>query len=436
MINDLDKLRSGTLTPLLAALILYSPIALSGCERVPRRSVAKAKAGRKALPDDGQTVETVKVQSLQLSRNAKIQAELLPFRDVAIRARVQGFVEKIYVDRGAHVAKGDRLADISAPEIEANYQESLSKCAAARVSLQESRSKIEGLSADLEEEQAKRRKAEVNLGRIREAAKTEGAIAPVDIENAESELAAAGARVRSATLAVEAARSRLLSDQEGLHASEQGLKALEELKGYLHIRAPFSGIVTERNVHEGCLVGGNSGNLALLRLQQVSPLRLTVPVPESLVAGLKEGVAMKCSVPAHVGQTFQGTVSRIGHSLDPRSRTMIVELDVPNPGNELEPGMCAEVSWLMQRPSKTLFVPASAVFNEEDQSYILGVYHGRTRKLSVVRGLTMGSMVEVVGPIARGDEVVLNPQTSAPNSLVRTHLIEPPPLPLTASDEH
>jgi membrane fusion protein, multidrug efflux system len=177
--------------------------------------------------------------------------------------------------------------------------------------------------------------------------------------------------------------------------------------------APFDGVITERNVHTGSLAGpsGAAGAPPMLRLQQVSRLRLVVPVPEGEVAGVSPGVNVTFTVPAFPGEIFAGAVARIGHSIDPRTRTMPVELDVNNPSLRLAPGMLPQVSWPTRRPRPSLLVPASAVTVTTERSFVIRIRDGIAEWVDVTRDASVNQygtdMVEVFGELAPGDRIAV-----------------------------
>jgi membrane fusion protein (multidrug efflux system) len=160
-------------------------------------------------------------------------------------------------------------------------------------------------------------------------------------------------------------------------------------------------------VHPGALVGPGSGSAGpLLELEQVSRLRLVVPVPESEVAAVRRGTRVEFRLPAYPGRTFNGIVARIDRSLDPKTRTMAVELDISNPRNELSPGMYPEVSWPSRSAVQLLFVPASAVVTTTERTFVIRVRNGRAEWVDVRKGPVAGDMVQVLGPLSPDDLVV------------------------------
>src|SRR5262249_10864939 len=150
--------------------------------------------------------------------------------------------------------------------------------------------------------------------------------------------------------------------EKAANAARAAIQPLRDLLAYLKITAPFEGVVTERIVHPGALVGNAGANEEpLLTIQQVSRLRMVVPVPEEDVSGIVDGGAVTFAVPAWPEREFSGKIARVSHVLDPKTRTMAVELDVFNRDGSLAPGMYPTVRWPVRRVKRSLWVPKSAV---------------------------------------------------------------------------
>lgn len=322
------------------------------------------------------SVETTRVVSQTLEKMISIPADLTPYQGVNLNARVQGFVESIAVDRGSWVKRGQSLAKLSAPELRAQRLEAEAKLQAVR--------------AQETEAEAKTVAAQSTYDRLKAASATPGVVAGHDVEIAERTLEAARAHVNA------------LKGSGG--AAEAAVRAIAEMEGYLELTAPFDGVITERNVHPGSLVGPSTG--PLLRIEQVSRLRLTVPVPETHVATIVRGTRVDFKVAAFPDQTFQGIIARPAHTLDMKMRSMLVELDVANPKLTLASGMFAEVQWPVSRAQTTLFVPTSAVVRTSERQIVVRVRNGVAEWVDVRRGEVNGDVIEVFGDLREGDVVV------------------------------
>jgi len=295
---------------------------------------------------------------------------------VNLNARVSGFVESLAVDRGSWVKRGQLLARISAPEPRAQRAEAAAK--------------LQAIRAQEAEAEAKAVTAQSTYDRLKAASATPGVVAGNDLEIAERSLEAARAHVNA------------LKGSGG--AAEAAVKAVAETEAYLQVSAPFDGVITERNVHPGSLVGPSTG--ALLRIEQVSRLRLTVPVPETYVGTITRGTKVEFRVSAFPDQAFQGVIARPSHSLEMKTRSMLVELDVENPKQVLAPGMFAEVQWPVSRAQNSLFVPRTAVVRTSERQFVVRVRDGVAEWVDVRRGELNGEVIEIFGDLRAGDEVI------------------------------
>jgi RND family efflux transporter MFP subunit len=322
------------------------------------------------------SLETAKVVSQALEKTITIPGDLTPYQGVNLNARVPGFVESIAVDRGSWVKRGQRLGTLSAPELRAQRLEAEAKFQAVR--------------AQEAEAEAKTVAAQSTHDRLKAASATPGVVAGHDVEIAERTFEAARAHVNA------------LKSSGG--AAEAAIKAVAEMEAYLELTAPFDGVITERNVHPGSLVGPSTG--PLLRIEQVSRLRLTVPVPETYVGTITRGTKVDFRVSAFPDQTFQGVIARPAHTLDMKTRSMLVELEVANPKLTLASGMFAEVQWPVSRAGASLFVPTSAVVRTSERQFVVRVRNGMAEWVDVRRGELNGDVIEVFGDLREGDVVV------------------------------
>jgi RND family efflux transporter MFP subunit len=335
-----------------------------------------AAAGVSAL--QAQPVETVKVAEQRVERKTRLPGELLPFLKVTLQARVSGFVESVAVDRGSAVKAGDTLVRLSAPELAAQIAEAEAKVVEAE--------------SKRAEAQARLAAAESTLQRLKEASATPGVVAANEIVVAEKETEAIRALINSLDTAAVAARA--------------AVKPLREMQSYLEAKAPFDGVVTERRIHPGALAGPAAGNPALLEIEQVSRLRLVVAVPEVDTGAISRNGAVTFKVPAYPGRTFRGTVARISRSLDAGTRSMPVEVDVNNASGALAPGMYAEVEWPVRRTAASLLVPPEAVVTTTERTFVVRVSGGKAEWVNVSKGALAGELVEVMGALRAGDEIV------------------------------
>lgn len=295
-------------------------------------------------------LEVVSVVSRQSESATHLEGELVPYEAVALFSKVAGFVSKVPVDRGSIVKGGDVLVVISAPELAAQRAEAQAKLQAERGT----------------------------FDRLKAASQTPGAVAGNELELREA----------------------------AVHAEEARVQSLRTLEQYLIVRAPFDGVVTQRNIHPGAFVGpASSDKEPMLRLEQVKNLRLTVAVPERFVGAVADGTVASFTVSAWPGEKFSGVARRISHSVDMATRTMAVELDVDNSDGRLTSGMFVNVEWPLKRPSMSLWVPPTAIVQSTDKTFVVRVRNGAAEQIPVQRGSSSPDLVEVFGALEPGDVV-------------------------------
>jgi membrane fusion protein (multidrug efflux system) len=344
------------------------------------RGHAAAPATEKTAPAQPPIVEVVTVVEQPLNVTLSLPGELTPYQTVALYSRVTGFVKSITVDRGTRVSAGQQLATLEAPELVAQRSEAQSKLQSAEAQLAALRAKADASASTYE--------------RLKAASATPGVVAGNDVVLAQK--------------AVEADQNQISAAMENVEAARQALASVRDMEGYLRITAPFAGVVTERNVHPGALVGPTGGGgtaLPIVRIVESNRLRLVIPVPEAYTAGISNGSSLTFTVAAYPGQTFTGTVSRISQAVDVATRTMAVELDVNNADGRLAPGTFAQVKWPVRRTAPSLLVPAGSVASTTGRTFVIRVRDGRTEWVDVKTGLTSGPLVEVFGELKAGDEI-------------------------------
>jgi membrane fusion protein (multidrug efflux system) len=325
----------------------------------------------------GQGVELVSVISKRVSRTVELPGEFLPFLSVSLHARVTGYVERVRVDRGSRVRQGNLLVELSAPEMNAQIAEGEAKMQAAEADRLQAEAQLAG--------------AQSTYQRMKKAAETPGAVAGNELILAEKQM--------------DAAKALLNSRQQASRAAEASVRSLKDLQGYLKISAPFDGVITDRMVHPGALVGP-ANDIALLVIQQVSHLRLVVPVPEENVSGIVSGASVPFHVPAWPERTYSGTIARVSRAIDQKTRTMAVELDVVNRDASLAPGMYATVKWPVRRGRPALFVPNASVVTTTERQFVIRDRNGQAEWVDVKKGVIDGDLVEVLGNLKPGDKVV------------------------------
>jgi membrane fusion protein (multidrug efflux system) len=327
-----------------------------------------------------QSVELVKVAAQRVERTVQLPGEFAPYQRVSVYARVPSFVQEVQVDRGSIVKRGQLLVRLTAPELAAQVAETEARAQAVLLQLAEAEAKLVS--------------AKTTAEMLKTASNTPGAVSTSELILAEQ--------------AFEGAQSVRNAVENSAKAARAAAEAVKELASYLEVRAPFDGVINERFVHPGALVGPATAGVStpLVQIEQNNRLRLVVAVPEAHVAGIVRGAAVPFTVPAHPGVTFRGTIARPAQALDSRTRSMMVELDVSNGDGQLATGMFADVAWPVRRPSTSLVVPATAVVSTTERTFVIRSRARQAEWVTVRRGAPVGEMVEVFGNLRAGDLVV------------------------------
>ena len=360
----------------LSVALAASALILAACNS-PDKSTPPAAAEASGPV----SVNTVPVASKKLLTTISLPAQLEPYEQVDIYPKVTGFVETVTVDRGSRVKTGQLLVRLTAPELVSQRSQAEAAVRAAESQLTTAKAKLAADQGTFEHMQA--------------AAKTPGVLA-------ENDVAVAGATASADKGLVDAA-------EQNVAAARESLKSVSQAEAYLTIAAPFAGVVTTRNLHPGALIGpasGNGGAQPILQIVDDRRLRLVIPVPEAEIGSMKQGQAASFSVPAYPGQTFKAPIARIADALDEKSRTMPVELDVINRDGKLAPGSFATVKWPLTRGYPTLFVPTTAVTNDQQHTFVIRVRDSKAEWVTVQTGQTVNGEIEVFGDLAEGDQVV------------------------------
>lgn len=325
-----------------------------------------------------QTVALTTVQSLQPSKQVTLPGELKPWNRVNMYAKVKGFVREIAVDRGTVVRKGQVLARLDAPEV-------LSE-------LSQAQAQVQAQEATLTEQTTRARASRLTYQRMVQTAKMEGAVSLNELDQAHAKMQSDSAMVNMAKGSVQAAQSNL--------------QAKRELRQYLTITAPFDGVVIERNISPGALVGAGDSGKPLFVLEDNRTLRLTVAIPESFANQLKTKSSVAFTVNAMPERRFNARLSRSAESLVEANRAMLAEFDVNNASHDLKAGMYAEVTLPIERSAKTLFVPTTSVVSSSEKQFVIRVRDNRAQWVSVQKGNVVDSLVEVFGDLQPGIAIV------------------------------
>jgi RND family efflux transporter MFP subunit len=377
-----------------------------------RSGLSKARASTTADGDASAiTVGVAEAAPKPLERRLTVSSELVPFQEIDVYAKESGYVRKLEVDYGSHVKAGQVMAVLEIPELQLQLAQD---DAAVKSASDQVRHAEHGLGRV----EAQHSVLHLQYDRLHGVAKTQpGLVAQQEVDDAQGKDLAAEAQVEESKSSLESARSLF---------EEAQAKRLHDavLFDYATITAPFAGVVTERYANLGTLMqaGTNSSTqaLPLVRLSQDNLFRLVIPVPESYVRYIRIGDPVKVTVPA-LNRDITGKVARFSVDVKESTRTMHTEVDVPNPGGTLMPGLYAEATLMLDRKDRALAVPLQAVNHEGDQAtvYLVG-QDARIEDRRVTLGLETASDAEVLSGLSAGDKVVVGDRAGLkPGQVVR-----------------
>ncbi len=374
-----------TTTPVF---LLIAAVWLTGCGSPPQAAApAKPSAENPAV-----AVAHPKLESLE--RKVTLSGEFRPYQAVDLHTKVSGFLKDITVDVGSYVKAGQTIATLEIPEMEAELAQSASERLRTEAELPRTQAEISRAEANL-------RLATVAHNRLVAAAKAEpGIVAQQEIDEALARKQAAEAQLNSIRAGLQVDQQRILSAK----AAEQRTRTMA---AYKVITAPFAGVITKRLADPGAMVQVGANSQPVVRLADLSRLRLAVTAPESLVPLIRQGQPVDIYV-SSLNKTFRGSIARLSRDVLADSRTMEVEVDVPNPGNTLTPGMYAEVVMNLERRQEGLTVPVTAIINSGgNRSVYLVNQAGQVEERTIKTGLESPASIEVIAGLTANDRIVI-----------------------------
>ncbi len=370
-------------------------------------------------PANAPSAAVVKVIRHDLSSNLEIASEFQPFQEIQVYAKVSGYIQNLYVDWGSHVKQGQVMAVLEIPELQ---QQLLQDEATVRRSEQA----LESAKEELKRAQSVYDIAHITYTRYADVQNTRpNLIAQQDIDVAQAKDTEASAGLSSAKDAVAGA-------EQGVLAAKAARDKDNAMFAYARITAPFDGVVTEMYAYKGALLpaGTSSGKdtLALCRLSQNNLLRLVIPLPERAVSDVHIGqtVAVRLTNP---NKEFQGKIVRFSDQVDTQTRTMHAEVHVPNPNDELVPGIYASVLIPLHTVQHVLTLPIQIVqAAKNNQATVLVVNSSNhIEQRAIMLGLQTSTQAEVVSGLQENELVVMGePGQYQLGELVSPKLVESP----------
>ena len=322
-----------------------------------------------------------KTKSVDTPREIHLPATTQAFDAATIYARQSGYISRRLVDIGSRVKNGNLLAVISAPEVDDQ--------------LTQARSQLQQMQATLEQTQATRAIANVTNERT----------TPLVRQGWETKQTGDVNRLNLAAqnAAVDVAKANIQSQKAQI-------ARLERLQSYERVVAPFDGVITQRNIDVGSLVAADAtSGTPLFAIAHDNVLRVQVYVPQDVALQLKPGIQATLDVPELPGQSFAGKIARTASSLDPNTRTLLVEADIDNPDRRLSPGLYGTVHFIVPRPSPVVMVPSSALIFDQHGMQVATYSDGTARLQKVGIGEDDGAQVQIATGLQSGQDLIINP---------------------------
>lgn len=385
------SMRSQLIGCRVALLTTFSSLLLGGCRENGQEKMS--------IP----TASVAPVMRGDLSSTLTVAGEFQPYQEVDLHAKVSGYIRRINVDIGDRIKKGEVLAVLEVPELNAQV-------AASKAQIQHSESEIARAKSEVTYAQADYVAVHAAYSRLAEAAKRRPGLI------AEQELDDARAKDQDAEAKINVAKSALEATEGQLAVSRADNERVQSLEDYSIVTAPFTGVVTMRYADIGSLIQAGTASATqsepVVKVAQSDLLRLRMPAPEDDVPYIHIGGEMQIRVKA-TGKTFTGKVIRFTRELNTSTRTMLAEVDVPNPDLSLTSGMYAETTIVLQHKSNALIIPAGSVVRQGGSSYVLVVdRQNKVVKVPVVVGIQGADRVEISKGLSENELVIVSGQSN------------------------
>jgi RND family efflux transporter MFP subunit len=361
----------------------------------------------------------VKVQRRNLADTLEIASEFLPFQEVDVYAKVSGYIQKLYVDWGTHVKQGQLLAVLEIPELQQQLQQD-------EASVRRSEQDVARAREEQSRAESAYSVAHVTYTRLADVQKSRPELV------AQQEIDVAQGKDLEASAGVSSAKDALAAAEQALLASRAALDKDKAMFAYSRMTAPFDAVVTQIYAYTGALLpagtSGTKGDSALCHLSQNNLLRLVIPVPERAVPDIHDGQELEVDV-STLKKKFAGKIVRFSDQIDPATRTMHTEVNVPNANYELVPGMYAAVKIPLHSAPNVLAVPVQTIsFTGAGQGAVLVVNstnHLERREVQV--GLQTATDAEILSGLNENETVVFGEQNQfKEGQLVSPKLVEVP----------
>jgi RND family efflux transporter MFP subunit len=364
------------------------------------------------------TAPVVRATRRTIADNLQIASEFQPFQEVDVYAKVSGYIHKLNVDFGTHVKQGQVLAVLEIPELQQQVQQD-------EASVKRSQEMLEGAREDLNRAQSAYKVTHLTYGRLADVQKSRPELV------AQQEIDIAQGKDLEASASVSSQKAALAAAEQTLEVAKATLGKDQAMSDYARMTAPFDGVVTQIYAYTGALLpagtASSKSDSGLCRLAQNNLLRLVIPVPERAVSNIHPGQKVAVTV-SGLNKTFDGKIVRSSGQIDPTTRTMHTEVDVPNPRYELVPGMYASVSIPLQAALNVLTLPIQAVQPAgAGKGTVLLVDSGnKIQNRSVTLGMQSATDVEITAGLSENDAVIFGAQRQyQPGEVVTPKIVQP-----------
>lgn len=380
---------------ILPIIVITLALMVVGCSR-GRNAVSGSpdEPPVKAKSQDPITVSVAKVERRTLTNGLNLAGTITPYEQVTLYAKTTGYLKWIKVDIGDWVKPGELLAEIDVPEVVAGLEEKRAAIVKAEAAVGQARAALEQSRADLEFQQ-------INYKRLKAIHEKDPDVLPEqDVDQARGSFGVASGKMKTAEAQVRVAEAAVTS-------AKAELATLNTLMHYARITAPMAGVVTERFIDPGALVQAASSSRTqaapIVSIARLDRLRVLVDVPEPSVRACRRGTIARIQAD---GESLQARVSRTSGVLDPGSRTMRVEMDVPNPGHRLRPGMVAKVELELEKIDAAVTVPLSAVRPQGKDHAVFVVEAGKAKLRPVRTGMESPQWIQIVEGLEGAERVI------------------------------
>ena len=372
----------------------------------PEPGVATADSAHGSADGPEPVAAVMQVTRVSLATTLTIAGEFKPFQDVDVHAKVAGYIRKIYVDVGDHVKEGQTIVVLEVPELAAQLS-------GADAGTRSAEQQIRRAQGDLQRSQSSQVAAHSAYVRLKQAADSRaGLVAQQEVDDSQAKDQEGAAQVASAEAELSAAKQQL-------EMAQANQKQYAALSSYTRITAPFAGVITNRYADTGALIAAGTSSstqaIPVVRLAQISVLRLVLPIPESMAAQIRLGEVVKVRVQA-LNKDFLGKVSRFADSLDMQTRTMETEIDVENRDGSLISGMYTETQLSLREKKNVLTLPLEAVSRNGDDATVFVVNAQNIveeRPIHLV--MEDAARVEVLSGLVEGNLVIIGNRSAFRN---------------------